>query len=78
MFVSIGHKLRGLGKIRFGVGVRMKGATAWIMLLLYGMLNLMWYIMLGTLWLIYGIIYVCFYLPIKVIIKYSKNEETTR
>lgn len=77
MFLSFGRRLRGLGKVRLGVGLRMKGSAAWIMLLLYGLLNLCWYMILGTLWLMYGICYLFFYLPIKAIIKWNKNKKTT-
>ena len=71
MFISFGHKLRGLGRVRFGF--RMKGSTAWIMAILYGQLYMCWYLMLGTLWLIYGICYLFLYLPIKGIVKLCKN-----
>lgn len=75
MYLSIGRKLKGLGGIRFGK--RVSGSTAWAMLIVYGMLNLCWYCILGSLWMCYGIGYVCFYLPIKGIsklVKYFKEK----
>lgn len=74
MFISIGHKLRGLGRVRIGTGFRMKGSAAWIVLILYGLLNMCWYVMLGTLWLMYGVCYLFFYLPIKGVIKLCKQK----
>lgn len=74
MYLSFGRRLRGLGRIRFGVGYRMKGWTAAIMIFLYAMLYMCWYLMLGTLWMIYGIGYLCIYLPVKGIIKLCNKE----
>lgn len=79
MYLSIGRRLRGLGKIRIGAGFRMKGWTAAIMIFVYAMVYLCWYMMLGTLWLLYGIGYLFIYLPIKGIVKlcktYSKKKQ---
>lgn len=72
MYLSIGRRLMGLGKIRIGAGIRLKGWTAAIMIFVYAMMYLCWYMILGTLWLMYGISYLCFYLPIKGIIKLVK------
>jgi hypothetical protein len=71
MFISVGQKLRGLSRVRFGF--RLKGSAAWIMLILYGLFYMCWYLMLGTLWLLYGMCYLFFYLPIKGIVKLCKN-----
>lgn len=80
MFLSFGHKLRGLGNVR--VGFRMKGSTGCFLVCLYGFINLliylMWYTMLGTFWLLYGMCYLFFYLPIKWIIKYNKKNNNPK
>ena len=73
MYLSFGRRLRRLGALRFGVGFRMKVWTAAIMIFLYAMLYMMWYLMLGTLWMLYGIGYLCIYLPVKGITKLSKD-----
>ena len=67
MFLSFGRRLRGLSRVRFGI--RIKGSAAWIMLIVCGLLYMCWYMILGTLWLMYGICYLFLYLPIKGIIK---------
>ena len=74
MFLSFRHSLLKLGKVRIGAGFRLKGSAAWIMLLFYGLFYMCWYMILGTLWLMYGMCYLFFYLPIKGIIKYSKKK----
>ena len=80
MFVSFGRKLRGLGSMR--VGFRMKGSEGCLFLGVYGCINaciyLMWYCMLAMFWLVYGICYLCFYLPIKGIIKLCKNKNVSK
>ena len=75
MFISIGQKLRGLGNVR--VGFRLKGSTAWFMIIFYAIWMLMWYLLIGTLWCIYGFSYVFFYLPIKGIMKLYKSKKTS-
>lgn len=76
MFVSFGHRLRGLSGMR--VGFHMKGSTGCFFICLYGCINaliyLMWYCMLACFWLMYGMCYVCFYLPIKAIVKLCKKK----
>lgn len=72
MFISIGHKLRGLGNMR--MSFRMKKSTGCLFLAIYAFLDLMWFVMLGTLWLLYGMCYLFFYLPIKGIIKLCKQK----
>lgn len=73
------HKtLLKIGKWRFGIGYSMHGAAGIIMLCVYGMLNMMWYITLGCLWMTYGIVWLFFVLPIKGIIKLcKKNKQNT-
>lgn len=73
MFISFGHRLRGLSGVR--IGYRARGSTAWIMLIVYGLLNMCWYAVLGTLWLMYGMCYLSFYLPIKGIIKLCNRKK---
>lgn len=63
--MTFGRTLRRWGAFRIGLGFRMKGATGWIMLLCLAMVQMMWYILLGTLWMLYGFGYLFFYLPIK-------------
>ena len=75
MYVSIGRSLRNLGKVRICTGFRLRGWSAAIMLFLYAMIYLCWYMLLGTLWLMYGIGYLFVYLPIKGIIKLSKQHK---
>ena len=71
-----------LGKWRFGIGYSTHGATGIIMLCVFGLFNLMWYIILGCLWLGYYFIlgvswlyYAMFALPIKAIYKQIKNKK---
>ena len=71
------HKtLLKMGKWRFGIGYSMKGTTGLIMLCVYGMMNLMWYMILACFWMMYGIIWLFFVLPIKGIVKLCKNKKT--
>lgn len=71
MYISIGRKLKGLGNVR--VCHRLKGSNAFVFLCIYWLLNFYWFLLLGTLWLMYGIGYVLFYLPINGIIKLVKE-----
>ena len=76
MFVSFGHKLRGLSSMR--VGIRMKGSTGCFFVCFYACINaliyLCWYALLACFWLMYGVCYLFFYLPIKGIVKLIKKE----
>lgn len=75
MFLSFGRSLRrGFG---FRFGFRVKGATGAIMACVYAMLYLCWWLMLGTLYLMYGVCYVCLYLPIRWIVKFVKERQRT-
>ena len=76
MFLSIGRSLRRGFSFRFGF--RMKGATGAIMAVVYAMFYLCWWCMLGTLYLMYGVCYVCLYLPIKWISKAVKERQRKR
>lgn len=71
------HKtLFKLGKWRFGIGYSTRGLTGIIMLCVFGMVNLMWYMILGMLWLTYGVIWLVFILPFKLINrKANKNQD---
>lgn len=71
MYISIGRKLKGLGNVR--VCHRLKGSNAFVFLCIYWLLNFYWFLLLGMLWLMYGVGYVLFYLPIKGIIKLVKK-----
>ena len=77
MFVSFGHRLRGLSGMR--VGFRMKGSTGCLMVCMYACINafiyLFWYSMIAVFWMMYGMCYLFFYLPVKGIIKLYKNEK---
>lgn len=76
MFISFGQKLKGLGNVR--VGGRLKGSDALLVVFLYWMINFCWYMVLGSLWAIYGTCYLCFYLPYKGIVKLCKKLELRR
>lgn len=71
MYISIGRRLRGLGNVR--IGHRLKGSGAFVFICIYWLLNFYWFLLLGTLWLMYGMGYVLFYLPIKGIVKLVKE-----
>lgn len=80
MGISVGfHKsLFKLGRFRFGIRYRAKGISGLIMLLVYGFMNFCWYAILGSLWLMYGIIWLFFILPIKLVrmlINQKKKED---
>ncbi len=67
--VGFYRTLLRMGAFRFGVGYSTRGATGLIMLCMFGLMNLMWYMVLGCLWITYGIIWLVFVLPVKVIKK---------
>ena len=75
------HKtLLRLGGMRFGVGAGMKSGTGCVIMAFLGVFYLMWYILIGTLWMMYGVFWLMygmirliFVLPIKGIIKLVKN-----
>lgn len=77
MFISFGQKLRGLGNVR--VGFRLNSSKGCFYACLFGCMNafiyLFWYLMLGVFWLMYGMCYLFFYLPIKGIVKLCKKEQ---
>lgn len=75
MFMSVGHKLFGLGHVRFGF--RIKGSTAWIMICLSAILYIGWYILIGTLLFMWGTCYLLFYLPAKGIVKLCKSSKNS-
>lgn len=76
MYVSFGRRLRTLGRVRIGAGFRVRGATGLFLLMFVAIFRLMWYIMLGVLWMMYGIIYLCFILPIRGIVRLCKRRKT--
>lgn len=64
-----------LGNWRFGIGYGFHGITGFCMLIIFGILNLCWYMILGVMWLFYGIFYLFILLPIKGISKIiNKNK----
>ena len=72
-----------LGKWRFGIGYSTHGATGIIMLCVFGLPNLMWYMILGCLWLGYYLVlgigwlyYAMFVLPVKAIFRLIKNKKS--
>lgn len=67
MYIGFSKKLKALGGLRIGFGKRLSGAGGWILLCCCAVLNLFWYMILGCLWLMYGVGYL-FYLPIKAIV----------
>lgn len=76
MYISFGRRLLRLGSVR--VGIRMTGTKGCFYACLFAFINaciyLYWYAMLGILWLMYGLGYLCFYLPIKGIIRLCKKQ----
>ena len=71
------HKtLFKLGKWRFGIGYSTRCSTGLITKFMFGLLNLLWYMILGGLWLTYGFIWLVFILPFKLINrKANKNQD---
>lgn len=55
MFLSFRKTLCRLGSFRFGAGIRVKGISAVFLVFIFACLNLFWYMMLGVMWMIYGI-----------------------
>lgn len=76
MYVSFGRRLRALGRVRIGAGLRFNGLMGWSLILVVALLRLYWYLMLGMLWMMYGIIYLCFVLPIRGIVRLCKRRKT--
>lgn len=80
MFVSFGRRLRGLGGMH--VGFRLKGSEGCFYACLFAFMNffiyLLWYCLIGVFWMMYGMCYLFFYLPIKGIIKLCKKEKQKR
>lgn len=76
MFVSFGHRLRGLGNMR--LGFRMKGSNGCFYACLFGCINatlyILWFSLLAVLWLIYGMCYGVYWL-VKGIVKLCKNKK---
>ena len=65
-----------LGKWRFGIGYGFHGFSGFCMLIIFGILNLCWYMILGVIWLFYGIFYLFIFLPIKGIFKIINKNKT--
>ena len=75
MYLAFGRKLLRLGKLRIGFGIRMKGWTAACMVFVYAMMYMCWYMTIGMIWLMYGMGYLCVYLPVKGIVKLSNRNK---
>ena len=65
MFISLSKTLVRFGGVRLGIGTRVskKNAPAFIVgILTYYMFMLVWYMILGTCWLMYAMIYGTFWI----------------
>lgn len=69
MFVSFHKTLCKLGSVRIGAGVRLKGGAGAMLALLFAVLNLYWYLMLGALWMIFGVMWLMWKLFLFFVIK---------
>lgn len=69
------HKtLVKIGKWRFGIGYSSHGTTGALVLFLFFFLNLFWWMILASLWLLYGMCWlIC--LPFAKLIKKSQNKQ---
>lgn len=74
MYIGFSKTLMRLGGIRIGIGMRKKGAEGLFFLFLFGMVQLCWWMIVGMLWLLYGVGYMFIYLPIKGVKKLLKKE----
>lgn len=77
MYIGFSKRLKALGGLRIGFGKRVHGAGGWILFFLCAILNLYWYMILGCLWLFYGVGYL-FYLPIKAIANVIKRKQIAK
>lgn len=64
MLIGFRQTLLKMGKFHIGIGFRVKGITAIFVYLVYLIFLMMWYSILASLWLLYGMIYLIA-LPIK-------------
>lgn len=64
MLIGFRQTLLKMGKFHIGVGFRVKGITAIFVYLVYLIFLMMWYSVLASLWLLYGMIYLIA-LPLK-------------
>lgn len=76
MYVSFGRRLRALGRVKVGASFRLNGPMGWSLILVVALLRLYWYLMLGVLWMLYGIVYLCFVLPLRGIARLCKKRKT--
>ena len=69
------HKtLFKLGKWRFGIGYGFHGITGTIVFLFCCLLNAIWYLIIMCIWMMYGIVYVLFILPYRLIKKHKEKK----
>ena len=78
MFIGFSTRLKKMGGFRLGIGKRVHGWTAILILVFVGMFYLMYWSFLGCLWLMYGICWLCFYLPVKLIVTAVKKRKAKR
>lgn len=64
-----------IGKFRFGARYTVKGLPGIFMVCTFAIFNLMWYMIVGSLWLMYGFIWLFFVLPIKGIRSLVKKKK---
>jgi len=79
MYIGFSTKLRKASKFRLhsGIDMRRKGAKTklFFFICFAGFFYLMYWTLLASLWFFYGICYLCFYLPIKAIVKAVKKSK---
>lgn len=75
MFIGFSTRLKRMGGFRLGIGKRVHGWTAIFILMFVGIFYLMWWSLLGCMWLIYGVCWLFFYLPIKLIVNAVKKRK---
>jgi hypothetical protein len=76
MYTNIGHRLRALGRVKVADGLCPRGLMGWNLILVAALLYLCWYLLLGVLWVVYGIIYLCFVLPFRGLVRLFKRRKT--
>lgn len=73
--VGFGRTLVKMGKWHFGIGFKVRGGAGLIALCIFGIMNLMWYMLVGCCWITYGFIWLIFVLPIKILVNSSKRKK---
>jgi len=79
MFISFSKRLKRMSGFRIGKRFKLKGWTVAVFFIFIAMFYLMWWSLLAALWMIYGVCWLCFYLPYKLIKgKTANNNSTTQ